>query len=400
MTSPPRTALIRFLLLYATLYAGFGVQSPFLPSLLAEHGLGPGAVGMLLAAAGAVRLLAGPAAGRLADRLAAARPILIACAGLAAGAALLYPIATGFFFLLIIVTLQAAALAPLAPLTDTLVLGTAGPASPRSDQLPAPPFAYGSVRGAGSAAFVVASILSGAAAARLGLGVIVWLQAALLASAALCACLVSPLQAIPRASPQDGTPGVAILLRLAPYRRIVLLAALVLGSHALHDGFAVIIWREAGIGTDMAGLLWAEAVAAEVVMFLALGGKLLARLGPAGCAMLAAGAAAVRWGVMAETARLPALLLIQPLHGLTFALLHLAAMRLMAEIVPPRLAATALTLYGTVGIGAATTVLTLASGPLYAGLGAGAFWVMAALCVAALPVAATLRSRESVPEVP
>jgi MFS transporter, PPP family, 3-phenylpropionic acid transporter len=47
-------------------------------------------------------------------------------------------------------------------------------------------------------------------------------------------------------------------------------------------------------------------------------------------------------------------------------LLHLANMRVLAETVPPRLAATALTLYGTVGVGAAVALLTLVSGSLYA----------------------------------
>ena len=53
---------------------------------------------------------------------------------------------------------------------------------------------------------------------------------------------------------------------------------------------------------------------------------------------------------------------------------------------PQHLAATALTLYGTVGIGAPATLLTLASGPLYARFGAHGFWVTAALCTAALPL--------------
>jgi len=39
--------------------------------------------------------------------------------------------------------------------------------------------------------------------------------------------------------------------------------------------------------------------------------------------------------------------LTQPLHGLTFALLHLACMRLLAENVPQQLAATAQAIYGT-----------------------------------------------------
>ena len=70
--------------------------------------------------------------------------------------------------------------------------------------------------------------------------------------------------------------------------------------------------------------------------------------------MLAAGAAILRWAVSAETPALPAIAAIQPLHGITFALLHLACLRRLAEIVPPGLSATALTLYGTVGIGAAS----------------------------------------------
>jgi PPP family 3-phenylpropionic acid transporter len=177
---------------------------------------------------------------------------------------------------------------------------------------------------------------------------------------------------------------VGALLRLPAFRRVMLVAALILGSHALHDGFAMIRWRAAGIAPGVTGLLWAESVAAEVVVFFAVGRPLLDRLGTGGAAML------VRWAVSAETAALPALALIQPLHGLTFALLHLACMRRLAETVPPGLSATALTLYGTVAIGAASALLTLASGMLYGAIGPNGFWVMAALCAIALPLARRL----------
>jgi len=76
-------ALPRFVLLYGTLFAAFGAASPFLPSLLQERGLGPSAIGLVLACGTAVRLLAGPAGGRLADRLGLRRPML---AGLTATA--------------------------------------------------------------------------------------------------------------------------------------------------------------------------------------------------------------------------------------------------------------------------------------------------------------------------
>jgi len=65
-------------------------------------------------------------------------------------------------------------------------------------------------------------------------------------------------------------------------------------------------------------------------------------------------------------------------------------MQRLATSVPPHIAATALTVYGTVGIGAATALLTLASGSLYGAIGPHGFWVMAGLCAAALPFARRL----------
>jgi PPP family 3-phenylpropionic acid transporter len=67
-------------------------------------------------------------------------------------------------------------------------------------------------------------------------------------------------------------------------------------------------------------------------------------------------------------------------------------MRLLAQSVPDALAATAQAIYGTVGVGAATALVTLVSGWLYAGLGPAAFGVMSGLCLAALPIARSLRS--------
>jgi hypothetical protein len=72
-----------------------------------------------------------------------------------------------------------------------------------------------------------------------------------------------------------------------------------------------------------------------------------------------------------------------------FALLHLTCMRLLAQCVPRHLEATALTIYGTVGIGIATALLTLACGPIFERF--GAHWAMSALCAAAMPLALTLR---------
>src|SRR5258707_14355447 len=61
--------LSRFFILYGSLYAGFGVQSPYLPILLDNHHLRPETIGLALAAGIAMRVMAAQAVARLADRL-------------------------------------------------------------------------------------------------------------------------------------------------------------------------------------------------------------------------------------------------------------------------------------------------------------------------------------------
>jgi PPP family 3-phenylpropionic acid transporter len=376
----------RFIVLFALIYGAFGVASPFLPAFLEMRGLAPEQIGLVLGAGTAIRLISGPAAGRLADWLRALRRVLAFCLALAVLATLCYLAGSEFALLLVVGLLHAAALAPITVLADALALGAA-------TRRPVG-FEYGWVRGGGSAAFIAGSIAAAQAIGAFGLTAIIGLQAALLALAASCVTLVPEPTARPR-RPAAGTPASSTralsLFALRRFRRVVLIAALILGSHAMHDTFAVIRWSAAGISPATVSILWSEAVAAEVLVFFVVGPALVDRLGAAGALSLAAAAGILRWSVMALSVDIVPLALVQPLHGITFALLHLACMRQLAEIVPAGLSATAQGIYGPLGVGATTAVLMVASGPLYGRFGGSGFWLMAVLCAAALPLAWTLR---------
>lgn len=365
----------RLLLLYAALYGGYGALSPFLPAFLEGRGLGPGEIGTLLSAAMLVRLAAGPLAGGLADRHGAVRAFLAGGLALSAALTLAFLGGHGFVVLLAVALAQAAATAPLAPLADATVL-----AGSRDGAV------YGRIRAAGSAAFIATTILTGHLIGLFGHGVGPLACGILFAAGTM---LALRLPAAPAAvTPTEAAGGgFAALAADARFRRLVLTAALVIGAHAMHDAFAVIVWQTAEIGPRAAGLLWAEAVAAEVMVFLWLGPRLMARIGPARSLILAALAGALRWAVQAQTSWLPALVAIQALHGLTFALLHLACLRLIAQIVPDHRRATALTLYGTFGLGLASALMTLLAGALYGRFGTAGFWAMAAVSLSAVPVA-------------
>jgi PPP family 3-phenylpropionic acid transporter len=384
-------SLPRFILLYAAMYSAFGVASPFLPSFVSARGLPPEQLGLVLGTGTAVRLLTASLAGRIGDLIQALRAVLVLCTALAALVTLGYLPAHGFWILFGVSLLHAASLAPITILADALALGSASP-PPSSTRRG---FEYGWVRGTGSAAFIVGTLLSGQAVGAFGLELIVYLQALLLAVAAFAAVLVPELiHASTADAVQAPAGGVLILLRLPPFRNLVLVAALILGSHAMHDAFAVIRWSAAGISPATASVLWSESVAAEVVVFFVIGPALVTRLTPAGALAVAALAGMLRWAVVAQTTDVIALALVQPLHGITFALLHLACMRLIARIVPQGLEGTAQAIYGTVGIGAATALLNLVSGVLYARLGAQGFWIMATMCAVALPL--TWKVRQAV----
>jgi MFS transporter, PPP family, 3-phenylpropionic acid transporter len=171
--------LLRFLLLYAAMYAAFGVASPFLPAFVSARGVRPEQLGLLLGAGTAVRLLTAPLAGRLGDALQALRAVLVACTGLAAAVTPGYLAVRGWWGVLGVSLLQAASLAPITVLADALALGAASP-PPGSGRRG---FEYGWVRGTGSAAFIVGTVLSGQVVSAFGLDSIVCLQAVLLAAA-------------------------------------------------------------------------------------------------------------------------------------------------------------------------------------------------------------------------
>ncbi len=374
-------ALRSFILLYVLMYAAFGVASPFWPRFFETRGMTPEQIGLLLGLGTMVRLIAGPVAGRIADRSQQLRGVLAAAAALAACLAFGLLWVGGFWIFLIVRLCQEAALAPTTSLADALALGASKSRAASGER-----FEYGWVRGSASAAFVFGTMVAGQVIGWAQLTSIAWMHAVLLLGAAASATLLPAPDSRTEAAPEPSSfRALRELMRIVVFRRVVLIAALVFGSHAMHDAFAVIRWNAAGISPTTISLLWSEAVVAEVIVFVLIGPRLIDAIGPGGAAAISSLSAVLRWIVMASSTDPLALAIVQPLHGLTFALLHLACMRLMGVAVPQHLAATGLAIYA-LGPGLVTALLTLSSGMLYARLGANGFLVMALLSALALPL--------------
>ncbi|MBE9607382.1 MFS transporter [Acetobacteraceae bacterium H6797] len=362
----------RYGLLLTAVFLAVGVSLPFMPSYLASGGLLASQVSLVLFAGQAVRLLVAPLGGQWADRLGDARWLFTGCAAASAVMACFYPLAGGFGALLLVHMAYYAVMAPVVPLTEGMtVLGA-------KQGL----FDYGRVRSIGSIAFIVGAVGGGWLIDRMGIGAVPWLLVLCLLASALA------IHGLPRGTrpPGGAKAGLRPVLALPGFRRVLLISGCIQGSHALYYAFGTIHWTQAGIEGGVIGLLWATGVIAEIMLFF-VAQPLLARLRPLGMILLGAAGGLLRWGILAQTIWLPALFLAQAMHALTFAAAHVAAMQLLAQLVPARYAATAQTLHSSLGLGVAQGGLLLAAGPLYTAFGAHSFWAMAGLCLAGAAVA-------------
>jgi MFS transporter, PPP family, 3-phenylpropionic acid transporter len=368
---------------YAAIFLVAGIQLPFWPVWLAARGLTATEIGVVLAATIWGKVLAAPAIGAIADRTGMDRPIMVALAAVAlVGYAGLLPI-TGLSVVVALNLVALTAQSAVTPLGDTVTLAIA-----RTDGLD-----YGRVRLWGSVSFILASIAGGAVLASASADrvlVLVLAASALL----LLACIAVPHSRQPHPGPKRIT-ATALVAGDARFWGFVAAASALQASHQVYYGFGTLYWRSLGYSETTIGLLWAEGVVAEILLFWQ-GRWLLARLGPAGLMALGGAAGVVRWSLTGFVSWLPLIWLLQALHALTFGASHLGAMHYLVRTVPPSAAATAQSLYAAASSGLGGGLVMLAAGALYAAYGGSAYPAMAILSAAGLCGAVALRRAAAV----
>jgi len=354
-------------LVYAAFFLIAGWQLPLFPVWLTSRGLDPAAIGLVLAAMQAVRVIATPAGTRIADRYGSLhRAIVIAALATVAAIALLAG-ATGFTFILVAAVTVAFVAAPVLPLTDAY--GLKGLALRGKS--------YGPVRLWGSVAFIVANLSGGVLLNILAPGQLIWLIFAGNGMLAAAAMLLLPMPAeAPRATMGAGHSH----LRQPAFLAIAAAASLIQASHAVYYGFSTLDWTAKGFDGVTIGVLWALGVVAEIVLF-AFAGRLPRRIGPFALIAIGAAGGIVRWSAMAFDP--PALLLfpLQLLHALSFGTTHLGTMMFLSQNAPEQGRAAA---QGDVSTASSLAMAAASAlgGVLYGLSGAAAYVAMAVLALA------------------
>ena len=392
---------LRLACFYGALFLILGVHLPYLPVWLDVRGLTAVEIAVVTAAPLFLRVFITPAAAMVADRTGRHRTLINALAWLALLLALGLAQMHGFWPILIFAVPLAIAFSTIIPLTETIAV-----AGVRAHGLD-----YGRMRLWGSLTFVAAGFVGGWLIDEVGGNVVIGCIVAGVAATVASAWFLperasrspplgeegSRVGAIPTAdapdSPPPGLPhkerGAAggMGLGMEEARRLVgspvFVAFLVAvgaaqGAHGMFYTFGALAWHAEGISSAWVGTLWAIAIAGEVALF-AYSGAVVRRLGPVTLMVSATAAATARWALMSLSPPLAALIPLQTLHTLTYGGSHLAAMHFIARAVPEGAQGTAQALYATVASGVVMGCATLASGWLYARVGAHAYLAMAAL---------------------
>ncbi|GAB2642817.1 3-phenylpropionate MFS transporter [Vibrio panuliri] len=249
---------------------------------------------------------------------------------------------------------------------------------------------YGRTRLWGSIAFIAGSTIVGYLVSLYGTDMILY--------TALAGMLIALLFSMRAINPMPVTdtqehmerPKLSELLRENSVIRFLALVALIQGSHAAYYSFSTIYWKEAGYSEAIIGYLWSLGVVAEIIIF-ALSKRLFVGWSLRALFVVASVGVVVRWGLTASTTALLALVAIQLLHGVTFAVAHIAAIQYIQASPPNRMVALQ-ALYNAIPLGAFIALMTALSGWGYENWGANVFWAMAAMGVLALFIRAEPKS--------
>jgi MFS transporter, PPP family, 3-phenylpropionic acid transporter len=364
-------------LFYGAFFLAVGAHVPFWPLWLADWGLSVGEIGIYTALGTATRVVAGLAIPAAADRLDARRATLVATASLGAVVFLGHLGIEARPFLIAATIAAGAAFAGIGPIGEAL-----GLAASRAHG-----FSYARARAVGSAGFLAANLAVGALITVLAIDfVLLWIVACL-AAVALLAPGHPGGRRVKGQIPPD-LREIGRLLTRAPFALFVAAVALLQASHAVFYAYGSIHWRALGLGEGEIGALWAIGVAAEIGLLVTFGTAMVARLGPVRALWIAGLAGLFRWGVMALDPTGWALVPIQALHAVTFAIAHLGAMAFVASAIPPRYGASAQGALSAVAGGLALALGMALAAAVYPALGGSTYLIGAAF--SALGIAATL----------
>ena len=356
-------------LFFVGLFLIQGVFLPYWPVWLKSQGLSAGEIGILLSLPNWVRVFADPLIAQRADRTGNRKTPMLWLAGIYVITILAFPVSSDFWWLAGLSVVIGFTFSPLLPLGTTITVHEC-----KTHELD-----YGRVRLWGSLAFIGASFGAGLVLDGTSTAWIVWM---LFAAGIINFAIVTRMPDPQTDRPLRSGSSLIYLLRKPVFLIYLGCIGFAQGSHGTYYSFASVHWESIGYRHDVIGAFWSIGVIAEIALF-AFGGKYVRGLHPGILFAIGAASGVLRWTVLGLTDNFWLIILVQPLHAMTFGITHLAAVSFIARAVPSQLATSAQSLMATLSMGVFLGSSIWASGPLYEHFGSHAYFAMTGLSVIA-----------------
>ncbi len=241
---------------------------------------------------------------------------------------------------------------------------------------------YSRVRLWGSVGFVVAVLSLGPLLDLWGILPLPWLVGVLFAGMAVSSYLV-PETTNPPHDPDMPLVGIASVVRRPEVIALFIACLCSQMSFAPYYNFFTLFLERHGHARSLAGVLWAIAVVAEIILFIYMS-RIIARLGARRLLLLALIVTSLRWVLTVLLAdSFTALVMIQISHAITFGAYHACAMHYIFRLFPARLQGRGQALYNASAYGIGGSLGSLWAGAAWDHLSPEASFLMAAAVAAA-----------------
>ncbi|WP_096188957.1 MFS transporter [Evansella halocellulosilytica] len=320
----------------------------YLPVYFQEMGLTGSEIGILLAVGPAAAIVAQPFWGFMSDKYKTVKRILLICLTGALAIGFIVFQAAEFMILIPLLYLFFSFMSPSGALGDSLAQKVSVQQG----------VSFGSIRMWGSLGFGTASLVSGYILTQIGISNMYYLYATFICIA-LVFCYLAP-DSVPSKKPVVLTSALKLLKngKLAIFLLMILAISL---THRMNDSFMGLYIIELGGNESYIGLSWFIGVFAEAIVF-AFSVYWFRRFHALTFITVAGFLYAVRWLLMSFAPDPQIVLIIQVLHGMTFAMFYLTAFQFVTKLVPEELESTGHLLFISVFFGISGVIGSILGG--------------------------------------
>lgn len=383
-------ALMPFRAMYLGYYMAIGAYMPFINLYYERMGLSGVQIGTLAALLVLVSSVATLLWSSLADVLHWHRRILRIALLLAPVAIFLISRASDYISLFPFVSAYAFFSSPILPIVDGSALEVAETHNS----------SYGSLRAWGTLGWSISTWLVGAVVERTTIYALFYGYIAFIVLTFFLSLFMPPRKKVLRAPLKHGLQQLLLRADFLLFLLSVFLLTLTLG--AMMSFFSIYL-DGIGAGEGMIGLAWTVAALSEIPVML-YSGRLIRRIGARGLLVIGFATYTLRWLLLSFITNPLGAILLQLLHGLSFAAFLVGGVTYVNERTPDGLSTTAQAVFSTVCYGLASIVGSLVGGYIYDKLGMLALFrilsLIAAASLAIFWITRDVRVTETVPDKP